>query len=290
MPDSIPQPLLLALPLFVLIAAAEGWYLQRRRQQRYDWRAFFASLGDVLGRRLVISAFGLGATAWVLAFAWSQRVGTVPLDRWWSWALLFLGVEFCYYWMHRADHRIRWMWATHAVHHSSNQYALANAYRLGWTTQFSGTALFMAPLVLAGFFPAAVLATFAANLLYQFWLHTELIGRLGPLEWVLNTPRHHRVHHARNAAYVDRNFGGVLIVFDRLFGTFAEERADTPCSYGLVVPLRTNNPVRIAFHGWVSLWRDLRSAGSMRESVLALFGPPEWRPVARCNPPPHLPG
>jgi sterol desaturase/sphingolipid hydroxylase (fatty acid hydroxylase superfamily) len=174
--------------------------------------------------------------------AWNYRVATVPMDRWWSWVLLFLGEEFCYYWMHRADHRIRWMWATHAVHHSSNQFVLANAYRLGWTTQISGTALFMAPLVLVGFSPAMVLSALAANLLYQFWIHTELIGRLGPLEWVLNTPRHHRVHHSRNAAYLDRNFGGVLIVFDRLLGTFAEERADLPCRYGLVQPLTTNNP------------------------------------------------
>ena len=201
------------------------------------------------------------------------------MDRWWSWVLLFLGEEFYYYWMHRADHRIRWMWATHAVHHSSNQFVLANAYRLGWTQQISGAAVFMAPLVLLGFPPAMVLAALAANLLYQFWIHTELIGRLGPLEWVLNTPRHHRVHHARNSAYLDRNYGGVLIVFDRLFGTFAEERADMPCSYGLVEPLASNNPVRIAFHGWRQLWRALREARGLRECAIALFGPPEWRPT-----------
>ena len=277
--ETLPRPLLLILPLFVVVAAAEGLYLQARRGQRYDWRAFFASLGDALGRRLIFSAIGVGAITAILALAWSCRITTIPMDRWWSWVLLFLGEEFCYYWMHRADHRIRWMWATHAVHHSSNQFVLANAYRLGWTQQISGAAVFMAPLVLLGFPPAMVLAALAANLLYQFWIHTELIGRLGPLEWVLNTPRHHRVHHARNSAYLDRNYGGVLIVFDRLFGTFAEERADMPCSYGLVEPLASNNPVRIAFHGWRQLWRALREARGLRECAIALFGPPEWRPT-----------
>jgi sterol desaturase/sphingolipid hydroxylase (fatty acid hydroxylase superfamily) len=275
--ETLPRSLLLILPLFVLVAAAEGWYLQKRRGQRYDWRAFFASLGDAVGRRIIVSVVGVGAIAAVFSLAWDYRVATVPMDRWWSWVLLFLGEEFCYYWMHRADHRIRWLWATHAVHHSSNQFVLANAYRLGWTAQISGALMFMTPLVLVGFSPTMVLSALGANLLYQFWIHTELIGRLGPLEWVLNTPRHHKVHHARNDAYLDRNFGGVLIVFDRLFGTFAEERADLPCRYGLVQPLTTNNPVRIAFHGWRQLLREVGDARGLREHALALFGPPEWR-------------
>jgi sterol desaturase/sphingolipid hydroxylase (fatty acid hydroxylase superfamily) len=176
--------------------------------------------------------------------------------------------------MHRADHCVRWLWATHSVHHSSNQFVLANAYRLGWTTQISGTALFVAPLVLLGFAPSAVLAVLAASLLYQYWIHTELIGRLGPLEWVLNTPAHHRSHHASDPEYLDRNFGGVLIVFERLFGTFREERADTPCSCGLVQPLASHNPVRIAFQDWIALLRELRTAPGVREAPAIMFGPP----------------
>ncbi len=281
--ESLPRSLLLVFPLFVLVAAAEGWYLQTRRGYRYDWRAFFASLGDAVGRRLIVGLIGIGAIAAILSMAWTYRITTIPMDEWWSWVLLFVGQEFCYYWMHRADHRIRWLWATHAVHHSSNQFVLANAYRLGWTQQISGAVLFMTPLVLLGFSPTMVLAALGANLLYQFWIHTELIGSLGPLEWVLNTPRHHRVHHARNEAYLDRNFGGVLIVFDRLFGTFAEEHADLPCSYGLVEPLTTNNPVRIAFHAWQKMWHALRDARGLRERALALFGPPEWQPCRRAT-------
>jgi sterol desaturase/sphingolipid hydroxylase (fatty acid hydroxylase superfamily) len=272
--DTLPKLLLLILPFFALAAAAEGWYLQRRRGSAYDWRAYFASLGDAVGRRLIVTIIGFGAVGVLLGLAWEHRLATVPMDQAWAWALLFLGEEFCYYWMHRADHCVRWLWATHSVHHSSNQFVLANAYRLGWTTQISGTALFMAPLVLLGFPPAAVLGMLAANLLYQYWIHTELIGRLGPLEWVLNTPAHHRVHHARNPEYLDRNFGGVLIVFDRLFRTFCKERADTPCSYGLVQPLLSHNPVRIAFHEWIAMLHELRAASGLREVLVILFGRP----------------
>ena len=155
-------------------------------------------------------------------------------------------------------------WATHAVHHSSNQFVLANAYRLGWTQQISGAVLFMAPLVVIGFSPAMVLSALGANLLYQFWIHTELIGRLGPLEWVLNTPQHHRVHHARNDVYLDRNFGGVLIVFDHLFGTYARDLQGVRCRFGLAKPLNAYNPARIALHEWLNLARDLHGAGSWR--------------------------
>jgi len=272
------KPLFLLLPLPVVVAAAEGWYLERRRGQDYDWRAFFASLGDAVGRRLILTVLGSGFAGALLYWVWAHRLTELPMDRAWSWVLLFFGQEFCYYWMHRADHRIRWLWATHAVHHSPNQFNLSAAYRLGWTAPVSGAALFFAPLVWIGYSPSVVLAALAINLVYQFWLHTELIDRLGPLEWFLNTPSHHRVHHATNATYLDRNFGGVLIIFDRMFGTFASEHELVPCTYGLVQPLATNNPIRIAFHAWGRVFLDLAAARGLREIVLTLFGPPEWRP------------
>nr|AKQ70966.1 fatty acid hydroxylase [bacterium enrichment culture] len=278
--DSPLKVLFFVLPLLALIAAAEGWYLQRRRGRDYDWRAYFASLADAIGRRAVVIALGSGVAGAFLYWIWEHRLATIPMDSAWSWLGLFVGQEFCYYWMHRADHRIRWLWATHAVHHSPNQLNLSAAYRLGWTAPVSGAALFFAPLVYIGFSPLVVLVALATNLLYQFWLHTELIGRLGPLEWVLNTPAHHRVHHASNPEYLDRNYGGVLIVFDRLFGTLAVERADTPLVYGLVKPLTTHNPLKIAFHAWWAMFRDLAHARSVREVFLTLLGPPEWHPAA----------
>ncbi len=278
--DATLTPLFFALPLLVLVAAVEGLYLQRIRGQAYDWRAFFASLGDAVGRRLILGMLGTGVIGALFYWVWGHRLNTIPMDRAWSWVLLFVGQEFCYYWMHRADHRIRWLWATHAVHHSPNQFNLSAAYRLGWTAPISGAAIFFAPLVWIGFSPDVVLAALAINLVYQFWIHTELIGRLGPLEWFLNTPQHHRVHHASNREYIDRNFGGVLIVFDRIFGTFAREQPDIPIRYGLVVALNTNNPFRIAFHSWLAMMSELRYARGLRESAMTVFGPPEWHPAA----------
>ncbi|MBX3656950.1 MAG: sterol desaturase family protein [Ramlibacter sp.] len=267
-------PWLLALPLVVLLASTlEGCVLTWRRRQPYDWRAYAATVGDVIGRRAV-DALGLSAAAPVLGGAAAHPLTHLPLDSVASFALLFVGQEFLYYWYHRTAHRVRWFWATHCVHHSPNELTLASALRLGWTGKLTGSALFFAPLVWLGFAPGVVLAVVALNLLYQFWLHAPWIPRLGPLEWVLNTPSHHRVHHASNPEYLDRNFGGVLIVFDRLFGTFQAERPDVVIRYGLTQPLYSYNPLRIGLHGWLQLGRDLRDTQGWRARLRLLAGPP----------------
>jgi len=265
---------LTGLLVFVLAAATlEGLVQSFVRRRAYHWRAYGASLADAVGRR-AIDALGLSIAAPVLAWAHANRVDTISLSTPAAFALLFVGQEFCYYWYHRAAHRVRWFWATHAVHHSPNELTLAAALRLGWTGKLTGTALFFAPLVWLGFPSLAVVATLAANLLYQFWLHAPWMPRLGPLEWVLNTPTHHKVHHASNPEYLDRNYGGVLIVFDRMFGTFAQERDGVQLRYGLTTPLLTHNPLRIAFHEWANLGRDLRRAKGWRAKISTLFGPP----------------
>jgi sterol desaturase/sphingolipid hydroxylase (fatty acid hydroxylase superfamily) len=264
---------LLFLPgILVLAATLEAVWLTRRTSG-YDWKAYFASLGD-LALRMLLSGLPLGAAAGALGWVWSHRLYTLPLAQWWPWVALFFGQEFCYYWMHRADHRIRWMWATHSVHHSPNSLNLSAAYRLGWTARLSFGPLFFAPLVLFGFPPLLVGAALAANLFYQFWLHAPWLPRLGPLEWILNTPAHHRVHHASNPEYLDANFGGVLIVFDRLFGTFVAERLGIAIRYGLVQPLRSNNPLVIGLHEWRGIIRDILAARSLRSVLRAVFGPP----------------
>jgi sterol desaturase/sphingolipid hydroxylase (fatty acid hydroxylase superfamily) len=176
---------------------------------------------------------------------------------------------------------VRWFWATHAVHHSPNEISFATAYRLGWTGKLTGTPLFFLPLVLLGFSPMMVLAAVGINLLYQFWLHADWIPKLGYLEWVLNTPSHHRVHHASNPEYLDANYGGVMIVFDRLFNTCREEREDLPCRYGLVKPVTSYNPFRIALFEWQALLVDLGRARNWRERFGYLFGPPGWSPDGR---------
>ena len=265
---------LFALLALVLAAATlEGLVQTFVRRQPYDWRAYAASVADAVGRRAV-DALGISLAAPVLAWAYAHRVGSIALTTPEAAALLFLGQEFFYYGYHRAAHRVHWFWATHCVHHSPNALTLVSALRLGWTGKLTGTALFFAPLIWLGFPPAAVLATVAANLLYQFWLHATWIPRLGALEWVFNTPSHHRVHHASNPEYLDCNYGGVLIVFDRLFGTCVEERDDLVIRYGLTEPLLSHNPLRIALHGWLGLGRALRRAPSWRGRWQALFGPP----------------
>jgi sterol desaturase/sphingolipid hydroxylase (fatty acid hydroxylase superfamily) len=259
---------------FVMTAATiEGLVLSIRG--RYDWRAYFATLGDLIGRR-AIDALGLSIAAPFFVWAWEHRITTLPLTSWEAFALLFVGQEFLYYWYHRAAHRVRWFWATHAVHHSPNELTLASAMRLGWTGKLTGTALFFTPLVWLGFPPVAVLAAVTLNLLYQFWVHATWIPKLwAPIEWLLNTPSNHRVHHGSNPEYLDCNYGGVLIVFDRLFGTYVEEREDIVIRYGLTTPLTTYNPIRIATHEWVNLVRDLWRARSWRERAFAVFGPPQ---------------
>ena len=205
----------------------------------------------------------MAIAAGALQQLWNHRLYTLPLDEGWTWVVLFFGQELCYYWMHRADHRVRWLWATHAVHHSPHTLNLSAAYRLGWTTRLSIAPIFFAPLVLAGFPPVLVGGVLAANLFYQFWLHATWLPRLGPLEWILNTPAHHRVHHASNPEYLDANFGGVLIVFDRLFGTFVAERPGVAIRYGLVEPIQ-----------WRAIFRDLARSTSIRGALSAAFGPP----------------
>jgi sterol desaturase/sphingolipid hydroxylase (fatty acid hydroxylase superfamily) len=270
------QPWLAALLALVLAAALlEGLVLQRRRG--YDWRAFAATLGDVLLRR-ASDALGLSIAAPALWWAYEHRVATIALDSAGAVMLLFLGTELCYYGQHRAAHRVRWFWASHAVHHSPNELTLAASLRLGWTGKLAGSALFFAPLVWVGFAPLAVAAALSLNLLYQFWLHATWIPRLGLLEWALNTPSHHRVHHAANAEYLDRNFGGVLIVFDRLFGSFAAERDELPPRYGLTEPLHSYNPLHISLHGWFKLAADLRQVRSPIEALRVVFGPPPAHP------------
>ncbi|KAF1712369.1 fatty acid hydroxylase [Pseudoxanthomonas kalamensis DSM 18571] len=274
-----PRTLLFGLPLLLLVAVAalEGGWLSRTRG--YDWKAYWASLADAVGRNLVNQLLGGGVVGLLLLGVAQLRIAEIAMDRWWHWVLLFLGQEFCYYWMHRADHRIRWFWLNHSVHHSPNQYTLASAYRLGWTGTITAAAVCFAPLVWLGFPVVAVLGALALNLFYQFWLHTELIGTLPrPVEYVFNTPAHHRVHHGSNPEYLDCNYGGVLIVFDRLFGTLREEQAGVPIRYGLVEPVHGYNPVKIALHAWWKMFADLRQARGWGETVQVLLGPPGYRP------------
>jgi sterol desaturase/sphingolipid hydroxylase (fatty acid hydroxylase superfamily) len=261
-------------PLFFLVIVAEALLITKLKKEKYPWKESFISLLIAIGHRIskTIPSTGL------LIFAWNHRIFTISLNSWWNVLLLFICLEFTYYWYHRASHRIRWFWASHLVHHSPQHFNLSAAYRLSWTGGISGSVIFFMPLAWLGFKPFAIAIALSLNLLYQFWIHTELIPQLGIFEWFLNTPSHHRVHHASNSEYIDRNYGGVLIIFDRLFGTFTPESSFNPPIYGLTDPIKSANPFKIVLHEWIQIFQDTMSASSWQERFCYIFAPPEWKP------------
>lgn len=260
------------LAVAVLLVLAE-WAWRRFSRRGYDAREAAASLGVAIGH-VVVGGIGAAAVAAALALAAQLAPVHWPWRDWRTWLAGFVLVEFAYYWFHRCSHTVRWMWTTHLVHHTPEQITLLSSLRLGWTSLFSLSWLFYLPVVLAGFDPRMVAVLLAFDLHYQFFLHTEAVGRLGPLEWVLNTPAHHRVHHGSNPAYLDCNYGGVLIVFDRLFGTLRTERADEPLRYGLAHPLETLHPLRLVFRPWRQLFMDMRAARGVGAALKIALGRP----------------
>jgi sterol desaturase/sphingolipid hydroxylase (fatty acid hydroxylase superfamily) len=263
----------LSLSVVAVFVLGELLWQRLRGGIGYDWRETAASTTIMLGQRLTRALSRL-ALAPLFLWIYQHRLFDLRLNGWISAACLFLGMEFLYYWFHRASHGVRWMWASHSVHHSSTRLNFSAAYRLGWTGALSGDWLFFLPMIWLGFTPAVVFGVLGLNLLFQFFLHTEMVGRLGPLEWIFNTPSHHRVHHASNPGLLDRNFGGVLIVFDRLFGTYAEEPRTEPLRYGLAGVAPTNNPLRIALGEWARLLGRLMRAQGPRQAWQAVFGRP----------------
>jgi sterol desaturase/sphingolipid hydroxylase (fatty acid hydroxylase superfamily) len=217
-----------------------------------------------------------------LTAAYRLRLFTISPESPWAWVAIFFLDDFIYYWFHRISHECRFWWAAHVNHHSSQEYNLSTAVRQSWTSVIVGTWTPWIPLAFLGFPPAMILAQQGFNLFYQFWIHTETVGRMPAwFEYLFNTPSHHRVHHASNPRYLDRNYAGVLMVWDRLFGSFAAERDEERPRYGIVKNIATFNPLRIAFHEWAAIARDLRAARSWREAVGVVFGPPGWRADGR---------
>ena len=272
-----PDVVTLAVPGFVLLILAEmaAWRLTGRG--RYETRDSAASLLTGLGSQIAPLFGGAALVGAALAAAWEFRLFTLP-NTWWAVALCFVLDDFRYYWWHRISHERRFFWASHVVHHSSQHYNLTTALRQPWTGLVTGALLTKTPLVLLGFHPAMILFVGGVNLVYQFWIHTEMVGRLGPFEWVMNTPSHHRVHHATNPRYLDSNYAGVFIIWDRLFGTFVREADDEKPRYGIIKNLGAFNPAAIAFHEWIGIGRDLLGARSMRERLGYVLGPPGWSP------------
>ena len=270
---TLPDPVQMAIPAFIVSIIIEMFAIKSGARGDYDWRDTATSLAMGFGNTFAAVLFGatvVGIGVWVHQF----RLFDIPVT-WWSLILCFIGDDFFYYWFHRTAHRIRWFWASHVIHHSSQHYNLSTALRQTWTGQFSLSFAFRLPLFLLGFDPKLILFCAGLNLVYQFFIHTEVVRRLPwGLELWLNTPSHHRVHHGTNARYLDRNYAGVFIVWDRLFGTFEAERDDEPPRYGIIKNLATFNPLWVAFHEWVGIGRDLVKARDWRTRWLAVAGPP----------------
>lgn len=263
-----------AIPGFIILLIAEVIITAREQKDYYDARDTAGSLAMGIGN-VVVGFVGKAIVFGAYSLVYQFRLFTVDLTQWWAWVVLFFADDFSYYWFHRISHGSRYFWASHVVHHSSQKYNLGTALRQTWTGSLTGAWVFWIWLPLIGFHPAAVMTMQAISLLYQFWIHTEHINKLpAPIEFIFNTPSHHRVHHGSNLAYLDKNHAGVLIIWDRLFGTFEPER-DRP-TYGLTANLNSHNPVKIAFHEWTAIGRDLRRAGSVRNALGYLFGPPGW--------------
>jgi len=271
----MPNYIVLAIPVFFVLIGIE---LLAARVLEKDCYRLNDSVNDLSCGILdqLLEVFLKTALFAGYAYVYERhRLATVPEASGVAWAACFLGVDFLYYWFHRMSHEVNAFWAAHVVHHQSEEYNLAVALRQG-ALQSSFSWAFYLPLAALGFPPLMFLAASSVNTLYQFWIHTRLVGRLGPLEWVLNTPSNHRVHHGRNPKYIDRNHGGTLIVWDRLFGTYSQEE-DEPV-YGITSPIRSWNPVWANLHYWVELWGTARRIARPLDRVRLFLARPGWRP------------
>jgi alkylglycerol monooxygenase len=270
----MPNLIALSVPFFFLLIAGELLWARRKGLRVYRLADAIGDLGCGVGQQLVLVMTGL----WLLSAytrLYEHRLLSLP-STWAQWAVALVGVDFAYYWWHRLSHRVSLLWAVHVVHHQSEDYNLAVALRQAIPSSFTSLPFYL-PLALVGVPPLVYLAANGIDTLYQFWIHTELVGKLGrPVELALNTPSHHRAHHAVNRPYLDKNYGGILIVWDRLFGTFVEER-EKPI-YGLTKPFRSFDPVWAQIASFFELWDRARPLPRVLDKLKLLAMPPEWDP------------
>lgn len=277
-PD-VPDPTLYATPFFLIAIGVELIVARRMRRAGKDVLGYedVKDTGASIAMGIGSLLFVLPVSALVFWFAtllWPFRIADLG-EGVVAWTVAMIAWDFAYYWNHRIEHESRFLWACHVSHHSSEKYNLSTALRQPWTPYSS--ALFYPPLALLGVRPWLILVVGGINLVYQFWVHTETIGRLPRwFELVFNTASHHRVHHGSNARYLDKNYAGILIIWDRMFGTFEEERERVV--YGLTKNIATYNPLRIALHEYASIMHDVRRSRSLREVIGYVFGRPGWAP------------
>ena len=274
---NFPMILAFAAPLFVASIALEWFFVSRKTLAgRYEtkdaWASMMMGLGNLVSD-LLMGFVSLGFLMWLWQFRAFDLGYALPVIF-----LALLAQDFIYYWKHRAAHLIRWFWSAHIVHHSSEHYNLSTALRQPWNNHFTGHVLLSSPLILIGFHPLLIGFVASLNLLYQFWIHTEAIDKCPKwFEAIFNTPSHHRVHHATNPRYLDSNFAGIFIIWDKIFGTFVPELGNEEISYGVVKPIETYNPVKIAFAEMINIFKDATQKDlTLRQRLAYIFAPPGY--------------
>jgi alkylglycerol monooxygenase len=268
------NPVILAIPIYFVLMAIELVYERFSSKKTYRLNDSVTNI-NLGALDQVTGVFGKLITIGIYTVVFELfAVFTIP-NGWLSFVILFLAYDFCYYWSHRFAHQISLFWGGHVVHHQSEEFNLSVALRQS-ATSFIWSFPFYLPLALLGFSPVQLVFVGGLNLLYQFWIHTEHIDRLGPLERIMNTPSHHRVHHGRNPKYIDKNYAGVFIIWDRMFGTFVseEERPD----YGITKPLNSWNPLYANVSHYLDLARSVPKARSFSDKMRMLFYKPGWQP------------
>lgn len=268
-----PNYIALSVPIFFILIGLELAWSWQKNLKLYRLNDAITNISCGIGQQILGIVF---KTVIFFGYFWlyeNARIFSIP-PNWFWWIVLFIGVDFCYYWFHRMGHEVNAIWATHVVHHQSEDYNLSVALRQSWFQSFFSN-LFYLPLAVLGFDPFIAITVIAFNTLYQFWIHTELIRNLGWFELVFNTPSHHRVHHGSNPKYIDKNHGGTLIIWDRIFKTFQQE--DEKVVYGITTPLNSWNPLWANFH----YWKELISIASRSKGVNKIkvfFAMPGWSP------------
>lgn len=265
----------IAIPLFVLLILIEIYLGWKDRNQNHEVKDTATNIASGLVY-FIISLLTKSLKLLLFFYVYNNfRLFTIDYNNWISWVVLFFLDDFTFYWGHRIAHTVNFYWASHVVHHSSERFNFSTALRKTWTYDVTGHFLFWIWLPIIGFHPLQIFAVKTLNFIYQYWIHTEKIGKLWkPIEFVFNTPSHHRVHHGSDLKYLDKNHAGVLIIWDRIFGTFQEEE-ETP-TYGLTSNIKTHNLFNIEFHEWKSMFSRVKNSGGFVNGLKYLLMPPGW--------------
>tara|TARA_Y100001970_G_C14190321_1_gene834969 strand:- start:623 stop:1924 length:1302 start_codon:yes stop_codon:yes gene_type:complete len=266
-----------AIPFFMLLVGIEFVYGLIKKENNYRINDALASMSlGLISRFVPLLALGFQYVVYTYV-AEEFNLSLLNSTETWVWVTAFFMYDLCYYWMHRLHHEIKIFWATHVVHHHGEEFNLSTAMRQT-STGFLWKWVFFLPMFLIGIPPNVFVTVAGINLIYQFWVHTEHIGKLGVLEYIFITPSNHRIHHAQNDDYLDANYGGVFIIWDRIFGTYIDERDDLKPVYGTVKPLKTFNPLWANIEVFYQMFLDSYHTKKWKDKIRVWFSPPAWRP------------